>query len=103
MQNGGRMMDELISKAAAIKTFTGKPFDYYHTSYIASELKDLPAVDAAPAVHGRWLFASGYFTCSKCKYSPLHQVIFRGEIVWWKDIREEMPYCPNCGAKMDGK
>ena len=59
--------------------------------------------DVKPVVHGRWLFAGGHFTCSECGYSPLNEIIFRGVSVWWKDIREEMPYCPRCGAKMDGE
>lgn len=46
-------MDDLISRAAAIKAFTGKPPEYYHADYIASELRCLPAVDAVPVVRCR--------------------------------------------------
>lgn len=58
----------------------------------AQMLEKLPAADVAPVVHGVWVCVnkidpiSGY-RCSKCR----RRVGF--------DIT---PYCPNCGAKMDG-
>lgn len=62
-------------------------------AYAAEQLLDeIPAADVAPVVHGVWGRVnkidpiSGY-RCSKCR----HIVGF--------DIT---PYCPNCGAKMDG-
>lgn len=59
--------------------------------------------DRVNVAHGRWLFAGGHFTCSECGYCPLNEVIFCGVRVWWKDIMEEMHYCPHCGARMDGE
>lgn len=50
-------MTDLISRAVAIKAFTGKPPEYYATSYIVGELKDIPAVDAVPVVR-----------CKDCRY-----------------------------------
>jgi hypothetical protein len=86
--------DDLISRASAIKTFTGKPPEYYHTGYIVSELKGIPAVEAVPVVHGWWIDENPddsldpRMRCSVCAgvESPL--------IKWH--------YCPNCGAKMGG-
>lgn len=60
---------------------------------------DTPAADVAPVVHGRWIKtglrimtssgASGSVcVCSICKGQP--------------EIGCTPPYCPNCGAKMDG-
>lgn len=61
-------------------------------------INDAPAVDAAPVVHGRWIekvdmvesyladSTEVFFECSVCE-SPNYG---------------ESPYCPNCGAKMDG-
>ena len=55
-------------------------------------LEQLPAADVAPVVHGVWACVnkidpiSGY-RCSKCR-----------RIVGF----DLTPYCPNCGAKMDG-
>lgn len=59
----------------------------------AQMLEKLPSADVAPVVHGVWVRVhkidpiSGY-RCSKCR----HIVGF-----------DLTPYCPNCGAKMDGK
>ncbi|MEE0408407.1 MAG: hypothetical protein UDO37_06430 [Oscillospiraceae bacterium] len=62
-------------------------------AYAAEQLLDeIPAADVAPVVHGRWVCVhkidpiSGY-RCSKCR-----------RIVGF----DLTPYCPNCGAKMDG-
>lgn len=52
-------MDDLISRMTAIKAFTGKPPEYYHTDYIASELRGLPIADAVPVVR-----------CRDCKHRP---------------------------------
>ena len=55
-------------------------------------LKKIPAADVAPVVYGVWACVnkidpiSGY-RCSKCR-----------PIVGF----DLTPYCPNCGAKMDG-
>lgn len=49
-------------------------------------LKAIPAVDAAPVVHGEWKWSHGG-ECSECGF---HNSNF--------DYR----YCPMCGAKMDG-
>ena len=50
--------------------------------------------DFAEVKHGEWIISSdGYYPfCSNCRYEP--------PFVGGKDIRT--PYCPNCGAKMDG-
>ena len=59
---------------------------------IMAEVHYMPAADVAPVVHGRWVCVnkidpiSGY-RCSKCR----RRVGF-----------DLTPYCPNCGAKMDG-
>lgn len=62
-------------------------------AYAAEQLLDeIPAADVAPVVHGVWAPVnridplSGY-RCVKCR----HIVGF-----------DLTPYCPNCGAKMDG-
>lgn len=54
------------------------------------EIDAMPTVDAVPVKHGKWTDKDGGIaTCSVC-----------GDRwgVW-----SVMKYCPNCGAKMDGK
>lgn len=59
----------------------------------------LPSADVAPVRHGRWAYCGTYidgitmFTCSCCGDKQ------NGRNGWsWKKN-----FCPNCGAKMDGK
>ena len=46
-----------------------------------------PTADVVEVRHGEWLDNGAGFTCSECK---------------WR-CRGVSYYCPNCGAKMDGK
>ena len=51
-------------------------------------LDDVPVADVEPVRHGHWIESViGYVDCSEC-----------GAVSDW-----ESPYCPRCGAKMDGK
>lgn len=67
-------------------------------------IRDAPAVDAVPVVHGRWIKMTGmmppeyhgHYECSECGW---HMKGLRNS--WTRE--EEMTYCPNCGAKMDGE
>jgi DNA-directed RNA polymerase subunit RPC12/RpoP len=69
-----------------------------------SQIKDLPAVDAVPVVYGRWVIMvgmmppeyHGHYECSRCQW---HMKGLRNS--WTRE--EELTYCPNCGAKMDGE
>lgn len=45
-----------------------------------------PAADVAPLVHARWIKGASNPYCPKC----------------FVECRDETPFCPNCGAKMDG-
>jgi hypothetical protein len=54
-------------------------------------IDDMPTIDAAPVVHGRWINQDSTYTkyqCSACKERNFDGV---GR------------YCPYCGAKMDGE
>ena len=64
-------------------------------------IKALPTADVAPVVHGRWdemveskgdgytgeYYEEVYYNCLNCDYATD-----------WNS-----PYCPNCGARMDGE
>lgn len=65
----------------------------------ASLLRKIAAGEYAPVVHGRWI-AQQYIDepviCSKCKCCPGELQVTDGF------VDEEYPYCPHCGARMDG-
>lgn len=52
-----------------------------------------PSADVAPVVHGRWECGKPCPVCGGDRFDGLDADI-------WADW--EPPYCPNCGAKMDG-
>lgn len=55
-----------------------------------------PAADVVPVVHGRWeRDADGDWYCTNCD-----EVVAICESGRERTYRK--PYCPNCGAKMDG-
>ena len=69
--------------------------------FILDWIDDLPAVDVQPVRHGRWneespdaLDGDSVYVCSVC-----------GEtwtLIEGTPLDNNMHYCPNCGAKMDG-
>lgn len=64
-------------------------------------IDEAPTVDAVEVVHGRWNiinFCSGDTAiCSVCGYEMLVNEPGNG-----LHNVEDLHYCPNCGAKMDG-
>ena len=104
-------MDEYISRKAAIayireqseecqKAFEelGGESGIYADAYndLAEDFYSIPAVDVAPVVHGRWeIDADGDWYCTNCD-----EVVAICESGRERTYRK--PYCPNCGAKMDG-
>lgn len=105
-------MDEYISRKEAIayireqseecqKAFEelGGESGIYADAYndLAEDFYSIPAADAAPVVHGRWeQDADGDWYCTNCD-----EVVAICESGRERTYRK--PYCPNCGAKMDGK
>ena len=95
-------MADLISRAAAIDEIEEYLEEYselepetgYHNlKWCAMEeahdvLLALPAVDAVPVVHGRWVKRKTWdkSVCSNCSF----------------ENAEMTKFCPECGAKMDG-
>ena len=57
-------------------------------------LKTSPTIDAEPVRHGRWEWRGGIPWCSNCGEMP-PGYSYEGDV-------NTTPYCPNCGAKMDG-
>lgn len=63
-------------------------------------LTDAPVVDAVPVVHAKWIYSGdmdldgnsqGY--CSRCGAGDKHRA----------DLKNFVPYCWKCGARMDGE
>lgn len=64
----------------------------FNAVVMSCAIREAPTVDAAPVVHGHWIFGTAnhreYMKCSVCLKSQTLTGVFT--------------YCPNCGAKMDG-
>ena len=62
-------------------------------------IKNMPAADVAPVVHGRWigkpLCGNANCRCSECGGVFQIHANLHGKVL--------QKYCPNCGAKMDGE
>lgn len=91
-------MSELIRRKDVIKAMGDiHPMDY-NTISLLERIQQIPAVDAEPVRHGKWIENEGfdgdcYYTCSVCHCD-------------WTTIdgtptENNMRYCPECGAKMD--
>jgi len=64
-------------------------------------INDIPAADVVPVRHGiivdmRKAEDDGEWKCTKCGWQ--YTVCVCG-----KDVTQKIHYCPNCGAKLDGK
>jgi len=94
---------DLIYREDAIVALT-QSADYIGDAL--DRLCKVPAVDADPVVHGRWIIDSdGLPVCSVCDEIAM-QKMFCDTLhkTWRYDVRlVKTPYCPNCGAKMDGE
>lgn len=62
--------------------------------YVIDKIKTFPAAEVEPVKHGRWIkneltHIENVFICSLCQRHAF-------------GIYERTPYCPNCGARMEG-
>ena len=92
-------MSELIDRQAAIRATWQEP-SYTDPLNVLTEVRDrlnaLPTIDAVEVRHGEWIYhnyenGNWYCTCSNCGKGDLHA------------IKGTVPYCWNCGARMDGE
>lgn len=60
-------------------------------NYCRNQISEAPIEDVAPIVHGEWIHKNGEMHCSVC-----------GSEALMDEIYYKSPYCPDCGAKMDG-
>lgn len=62
-------------------------------------LNEVPAADVRLERHGEWDDSDGEHTkCSICGYFAPIIPQYQDEPITW-----DAPFCPHCGAKMDGK
>lgn len=66
---------------------------YWNAEMVVSFIKDFPAVDAVPVVHGHWIKIGSQDSIRNMKCSICGEEVFG-------DVDTEK-YCFNCGAKMD--
>ena len=91
-------MAEYIKREALVHRLKS-PYLFNITQRIFDIISEIPADDVAPVVHGRFEpcfdengnWRQGFAKCSNCGKEYYAQVI------------NHFGYCPNCGAKMDGK
>ena len=86
----------LLAQLRAIESYNASPM--YRRGYddCVEAILKTPAADVVPVVHGRWeRDADGDWYCTNCD-----EVVAICESGRERTYRK--PYCPNCGAKMDG-
>lgn len=92
-------MSEYIVRESIRKSLMEVCSDENCPMFIAATIDQVidyePAADVAPVVHGEWITIDGISRCSECGYIPAYDSAI--------DDLYYSPYCPNCGAKMDGK
>ena len=107
-RRGGLTMDEYIKREAALAICEEeyreqlRILNYAGDSVawnIGHAIKELPAADVAPVVYGKWIVRfDGPYNRRRCYCSHCGKHNGVGGIA----KNQEKPYCPNCGAKMDG-
>lgn len=71
----------------------------YRAVASSAEINAAPTVDAVEVVHGRWDIDEFGHYCTACReYGP--EIECDEETV--DLLKYGTPYCPNCGANMDG-
>ena len=71
-------------------------FESGNPRHIAQQtVEEQPTVEAVEVVHGKWV------VCGDGEYVPFMCSVCGKTTVWYH--AQTAKYCPNCGAKMEGK
>ena len=90
-------MFEYIEKVALIRKARQLFGGEWYTERVVSLVANQPAADVSPVRRGHWVRVGYGTTCSECMQGLLR---INGKQSEWVDL-SGMPYCPNCGAKME--
>lgn len=97
-RKGVQGMSEYINRESIRKVLMDVCSDENCPMFIAATIDQVidyePAADVAPVVHGEWITIDDISRCSECGYIPAYDSSI--------DDLYYSPFCPNCGAKMDG-
>ena len=67
-------------------------------------VENFPAINAEPTRHGKWLFSDyDYFTCSVCGGQYFTDADSTKDAEAMLENNAYYPYCPYCGASMNGE
>lgn len=89
------MNNDLISRKALLERIEKDApwwWQNFHSYLIVDMLKEAPVIEAEPVRHGKWEDNAYIWKCGSCHKWLLVE-----------DGDADMNYCPNCGAKMDGR
>lgn len=84
-------MSEYIERSALLQSLKSSGVA---SDFALYKISNFPTADVAPVVHGEWVTIDGISRCSECEYIPAYDSAI--------DDLFYSPFCPNCGAKMDG-
>ena len=70
-------------------------FLYVPYKELVDGIKALPPADVIPVVHSQWIKTEDGAECENCGREVVYQIV--------DDHWEYEPWCPHCGAKMDGE
>ena len=93
-----RDLSEILTLAKDLVHRTPSTF-YNGIQSLLQEIINLPAADVAPVRHGRWVETTQPMGCAECSECGEDFILDDWSM---EDMKNQMPYCPNCGAKMDG-
>ena len=111
------MAEYIEREALRKKFFTDTRFGFYgeftdgsETAYTSAEVNAIivnaPTADVVEVRHGKWLKTEepmGWHDVDCIECSACHGSWVIADDVSFEDYVEGWKYCPNCGAKMDGK
>lgn len=84
-------MSEYLERSALLQSLKSSGVA---SDFALYKISNFPAADVAPVVHAKWITIVGISRCSECGYIPAYDSAI--------DDLFYSPFCPNCGAKMDG-